>query len=280
MSKYIEEEITLAELADRFLQLNNFSEEEMYDLSDLELEVESIDSSTGNRVFVPIKSFIVKPSVNSFYTDGHIKVSGNHRFVENGKEIFACEHPDFKVIDEPMHVVDIEVDSNDHTYLANGRLNHNTTSGGKAIPFHASVRLRLKSIGQIKVKNSAGVEQIIGIKTNAQVVKNRIGPPLRMVGYDIYFESGIDNYGGWMELMKDYGLITNAGAWYTYIDQETGEEIKFQSKSFHTLLQERPEVQAAMYRDICNAYIFKYRPGIDGGIDEVTVDSDVINEEA
>lgn len=155
-----------------------------------------------------------------------------------------------------------------------------TTSGGKAIPFHASVRLRLKSIGQIKVKNSAGVEQIIGIKTNAQVVKNRIGPPLRMVGYDIYFESGIDNYGGWMELMKDYGLITNAGAWYTYIDQETGEEIKFQSKSFHTLLQERPEVQAAMYRDICNAYIFKYRPGIDGGIDEVTVDSDVINEEA
>ena len=59
-----------------------------------------------------------------------------------------------------------------------------TTSGGKAIPFHASVRLRLKSVGQIKVKKD-GVDQAIGIKTRCQVVKNRMGPPLKTIDYEV-----------------------------------------------------------------------------------------------
>ena len=69
-----------------------------------------------------------------------------------------------------------------------------TTSGGKAIPFHASVRLRLKNTGMIKAKIN-GVEQVVGSKTEVQVVKNRMGPPHRKVNYDIYYDSGIDNYG-------------------------------------------------------------------------------------
>lgn len=154
-----------------------------------------------------------------------------------------------------------------------------TTSGGKAIPFHASVRLRLKSIGQIKVKDS-----VVGIKTRVTVVKNRMGPPLRSIDYDIYFESGIDNYGGWLTIMKDFKMVTQAGAWYTYedIDTDTGEvldEVKFQSKDFMDKVLSNPEMQQRLYDRICEAYIFKYQAGVDGGIDDVVIDDEMVNEE-
>lgn len=154
-----------------------------------------------------------------------------------------------------------------------------TTSGGKAIPFHASVRLRLKSVGQIKVKDS-----VVGIKTRVTVVKNRMGPPLRSIDYDIYFESGIDNYGGWLTIMKDFKMVSQAGAWYTYedIDTETGEvldTVKFQSKDFMDKVISNPAMEQRLYDRICEAYIFKYQAGVDGGIDDVVIDDEMINEE-
>jgi recombination protein RecA len=157
-----------------------------------------------------------------------------------------------------------------------------TTSGGKAIPFHSSVRLRLKNMGQIKAK-VRGQEQVVGIKTRVTVVKNRMGPPLRSIDYEIYFDSGIDNYGGWLKVMKDFKLVKQAGAWYTYedIDVNTGEvfkEFKFQSKDFFEVIEDA-EIRERLYNRICNEYIFKYQAGVDGGIDDVTIDEEVINEE-
>lgn len=153
-----------------------------------------------------------------------------------------------------------------------------TTSGGKAIPFHASVRLRLKSVGQIKAKDAKGIEQIIGIKTRAQVIKNRMGPPLKSIDYDIYFESGVDNYGGWLEVMKEYKLVTQAGAWYTYTRQD-GTMVKFLSKDFEKNLEADATLKEEIYKIICSAYIFKYQSR-DIGIDDITIESDFINEES
>ena len=133
-----------------------------------------------------------------------------------------------------------------------------TTSGGKAIAFHSSCRLRLKQMGQLKSK-VGGVDQVVGIKTRAQVIKNRMGPPLRSVDYDIYFDSGIDNYGSWLQMMKSYKLVGQSGAWYTYVDKETGEELKFQAKNFEELLEERPEMKESIYNQICDAYIMSYK---------------------
>ena len=133
-----------------------------------------------------------------------------------------------------------------------------TTSGGKAIAFHSSCRLRLKQMGQLKSK-VGGIDQVVGIKTRAQVIKNRMGPPLRSIDYDIYFDSGIDNYGSWLEMMKNYKLVTQSGAWYTYIDKQTGEEIKFQTKNFEEILLERPVMKDNIYKDICETYVMSYK---------------------
>jgi recombination protein RecA len=149
-----------------------------------------------------------------------------------------------------------------------------TTSGGKAIPFHASVRLRLKSVGQIKVKDN-----IIGIKTRAQVIKNRMGPPLKSVDYDIYFESGIDDFGGFLNIMKDYNIVKQAGAWYTYVNKSTAEEIKFQSKDFESTIKANPELYDMIYNEICEAYILRYNPGINIGIDDIEISDDLIPED-
>ena len=153
-----------------------------------------------------------------------------------------------------------------------------TTSGGKAIPFHASIRLRLKSVGQIKVKKD-GVDQAIGIKTRCQVVKNRMGPPLKTIDYDIYFESGIDNYGGWLNVMKQFKLVGLSGAWYTFTRAD-GKDIKFLSKDFEKKLEEVDGLKDEIYEQICEAYILKYKPGEDIGIDDVEIDEEFVGEES
>ena len=133
-----------------------------------------------------------------------------------------------------------------------------TTSGGKALAFHASVRLRLKGTGQIKTK-VGGNDKIVGMKVRAQVIKNRMGPPLRSTDFEIYFDRGIDNYGSWLGVMKDEKIVKQAGAWYTYVYTETGEEHKFQSKDFILLMEENEELRDQIYKKICEAQILQYK---------------------
>lgn len=133
-----------------------------------------------------------------------------------------------------------------------------TTSGGKALAFHASVRLRLKGMGQIKQKVN-GNDKVVGMKVRCQVIKNRMGPPLRSADFEIYFDRGIDNYGSWLGVMKENKLVKLAGAWYTYIDTDTGEEIKFQSKDFIDMMEDRDELREQIYQRICEATILQYK---------------------
>lgn len=149
-----------------------------------------------------------------------------------------------------------------------------TTSGGKAIGFHASCRLRLKAAGQIKTK-IAGKDQVIGIKTKAQVVKNRMGPPLRTAEFNILFDSGIDDYGSWLQIMKDNKLVSQGGSWYTYTDSVTGEIIKFMSKEFEDKILSDPERKSRLYDEICESMIMDYKTD-QIGIDDLEIgDGDV-----
>jgi hypothetical protein len=274
MSKYIEEEISLLELAQRFADVDDFVNPEIYDLENAGIEVLTLGND-GKEVYRPIKSFVVKETVDHHYTDGKIKVSASHRFIENGETIFAKDHPEFVRVDESLPICDIEVEDL-HSYLANGRLNHNTTSGGKAIAFHASVRLRLSNVGQIKMKED-GKDKIVGISVRAKIVKNRLGPPLRTADFDIFFDRGIDNYGSWLEVLKENKLVKQGGAWYEYTDIETGEIVKFQSKEWIGLMSSNAELRDQVYKRICEATILQYKKDTTD-IDALEMDTSIPGE--
>jgi recombination protein RecA len=152
-----------------------------------------------------------------------------------------------------------------------------TTSGGKALGFHASCRLRMKQMGKLNSK-VGGVDQTVGIKTRVQVIKNRMGPPLRAVDFEIYFDRGIDRYGSWLNTMKTYKLLKQGGAWYTWVDESTGEEVKFQAKDFQKLLEDRPEVKEQMYKQICDAYILGYKEASESANTDTTEFDDTIDD--
>ena len=153
-----------------------------------------------------------------------------------------------------------------------------TTSGGKALPFHSSTRVRFKNAGQIKDGNKV----TIGIKIKGQVIKNRLGPPMRTVEFPLYFDKGIDNFGSWLTVMKEHKLIKVGGAWYTlqHADTETGElikEYKFLSKDFEKLMLENSELKDYCYGLICDACILKY-DSQELGIDDVVETEESVDE--
>jgi recombination protein RecA len=142
-----------------------------------------------------------------------------------------------------------------------------TTSGGKALPFHASTRIRLKNLGQIKDTK----KNTIGMKMRAQVIKNRLGPPMRHADFELYFESGIDDEGSWLHVLKEHKLVKVGGAWYT-MDDHNGEEMKFQSKDWSAKLEDA-EFKEYCYNMICDKVILKYEKNF--GIDDVTVEEEI-----
>jgi len=148
-----------------------------------------------------------------------------------------------------------------------------TTPGGKGIPFHASVRLRLSSIGAIKAKRE-GRDEIVGSRVKAKLVKNRCGPPLRECEYEVYFDSGIDDYSSWLTVMKEHNLVSQSGAWYQWTDKRTGEVIKFQSKEFVEKIMSNPQLYDIVYDEIAEKVIMKYKKLDEARIDDVTLSNE------
>ena len=146
-----------------------------------------------------------------------------------------------------------------------------TTSGGKALGFHASCRIRLKGIGKLK-SGTGKTEQIIGVQTEAQVIKNRMGPPFKKAIFDVYFSSGIDDYNSWLALMKDYGIVRQSGAYYNLLDENTGEDIRFQAKEWKTMLSEDSDLKEFCYKKICDIFVMKYRDQDKIDPDQISVD--------
>ena len=152
-----------------------------------------------------------------------------------------------------------------------------TTSGGKALGFHASCRIRLKGIGKLK-SGSGKTEQIVGVQTEAQVIKNRMGPPFKKATFDIYFNSGIDDQNSWLSLMKDYNIVSTAGAYYTLINEDTGESIRFMARDWKGMLAADPSLKDYCYKKICDIFIMKYKDSEPIDPDQISVDDDELSE--
>ena len=99
---------------------------------------------------------------------------------------------------------------------------------------------------------------------------------MRSADYDMYFDRGIDDEGGWLQVLKDLKVAKVAGAWYSI--EYNGETKKFLSKDFTKILDEDPEFKEYLYNTICDENILEYQEN--RGIDDVEFTDEVINEDA
>ena len=111
--------------------------------------------------------------------------------------------------------------------------NPETTTGGNALKFYASVRIDIRSIGKIKDK-----EDIIGSQTRVKIVKNKVAPPFKTVDFDIMYGEGISKTGELIDLGMKAGFVEKAGAWFSY----NGEKLGQGRENAKIFLREHPEI--------------------------------------
>jgi len=111
--------------------------------------------------------------------------------------------------------------------------NPETTTGGNALKFYASVRMDIRRTGQIKEG-----EDIIGNRTKVKIVKNKIAPPFRVAEFDIMYNEGISKTGDVLDLAVQHGVVGKSGAWFDYADAKIGQGREATKK----YLKENPKV--------------------------------------
>ncbi len=118
--------------------------------------------------------------------------------------------------------------------------NPETTTGGNALKFYASVRLDIRRIAQIKEGND-----VIGNRTKVKIVKSKIAPPFKEVEFDILYNEGISKSGDMLDLATLNNIVKKAGAWFTY------KEDRYQGREqFRQKLMENPELYAELSKEV------------------------------
>src|SRR5450631_3032501 len=142
-----------------------------------------------------------------------------------------------------MHRFDIEV-AGTHNYFVDGVMVHNspeTTTGGKALKFYASVRLDVRRIETLK----DGTDPV-GNRTRVKVVKNKVAPPFKQAEFDIIYGFGISREGGLIDMGVEHGFVRKAGAWYTYEGDQLGQG-KENARAF---LKDNPDLSDELEKKI------------------------------
>lgn len=162
-----------------------------------------------------------------------------------------------------MQRFDIEVEGN-HNYFVDGTLVHNspeTTTGGKALKFYASVRLDIRRIETLKDGANS-----VGNRTRVKVVKNKVAPPFKQAEFDIIYGEGISREGGILDAAVEHGLMRKAGAWFSSLD---GEQLGQGKENTRQYLKDNPDYTNDLERQLLELLLPK--PTVkDEGEDEAT----------
>ncbi len=121
--------------------------------------------------------------------------------------------------------------------------NPETTTGGNALKFYASIRLDIRRIGQIKDK-----EDIVGNRTKVKVVKNKVAPPFKVIEFDIMYGQGISKVGEIVDLGVEQNVLQKSGSWYSYDTTKLGQG----RDAVKELLLDNPELMEEIERKIKN----------------------------
>ncbi|HAN38671.1 MAG TPA: DNA recombination/repair protein RecA, partial [Chitinophagaceae bacterium] len=124
--------------------------------------------------------------------------------------------------------------------------NPETTTGGNALKFYASVRIDIRRSQQIKDGDAA-----IGNRVKVKVVKNKVAPPFRSAEFDIIFGEGISKVGEIIDMGVELGIVQKSGSWFSYDGNKLGQG----RDAVKTLLNDNPELQAAIEAKIRAAII-------------------------
>jgi recombination protein RecA len=125
--------------------------------------------------------------------------------------------------------------------------NPETTTGGNALKFYASVRVDIRRSTQIKNTNG----DVLGNKTRVKIVKNKVAPPFKMVEFDIVYGKGISKVGEIIDLGVDFEIIKKSGSWFSYDETKLGQG----REAVKTLLLDNPELMDELEQKIKDAII-------------------------
>ena len=121
-----------------------------------------------------------------------------------------------------------------------------TTTGGNALKFYASVRIDIRRIGAIKKG-----DEIIGNNTRVKIVKNKVAPPFKQAEFEILYGEGISHEGELIELGVELGLVKKAGSWYSYKDEKIGQG----KDNVRGFLRENPDIANEIEKAVRDHYL-------------------------
>ncbi len=268
----------------KILEFDNYNTPSSKDIEELGIMIESYDIQKKEKVFKPLTHLVIKEEVDSHYeiiiNNEILKTTSSHRTLQNDEWIESILNPLAILVNEPMKVVDITVKDTE-CYIANGQINHNTTPGGKAIAFFATIRVYLsgktpiilpdpytehlynealdqyeKDIEQWKLdgknpnrkpekpkkQDFKGDDILVGYDVTAKTEKNKIAPPIREADFRIIFSEGVVDEQSWLNYGIKFGLI-----------KETSKRGEFQVNGFDVVFKRNEWLDV-----VCDAEIHEY----------------------
>ena len=217
------------------LNYKNMDFDVPYDVSDKNIKIKSYNHKTNKTEMKRIISLVRKRDSKVYHLvnkhgDILLKCSSAHKIfdieknkyfhvgdIESGKALNNNgDVIDFfvKETNEIVPIVDMEVEGNKN-YFTNGILSHNTTSGGNALPYYASIRLKVSKVGVIEEGSGENKEKT-SVRTRIEAVKNKTYPPFKKEECVIVFGKGIDNDAGILDELIEQDIIHKKGGWYEY----------------------------------------------------------------
>ena len=148
--------------------------------------------------------------------------------------------------------------------------NPETTPGGRALKFYASVRLDIRRIENIKVNG-----EVVGNRTRVKVVKNKVAPPFREAEFDILYGEGISKEGSVLDLAVNLDIIEKSGAWFSYKGNKVGQG----RENVKKYLKDNPKVLAEVEEKIRENYSKAFEQALDEKAPETVEDNDDEEEE-